>query len=42
MNLINIDDIITHEEVKRYEKSMKELKKGKTTSLSSLKKELGL
>ncbi|HLC56576.1 MAG TPA: hypothetical protein VJJ23_05045 [Candidatus Nanoarchaeia archaeon] len=40
MNLLNIDDIMTHEEIKRYKKSMKELEKGETTSPSTLKKEL--
>ncbi len=40
MNPLDIDTFMTNKEIKRYEKSMKELKKGKTTSLYELKKEL--
>ncbi|MEK6936844.1 MAG: hypothetical protein AABW58_02115 [Nanoarchaeota archaeon] len=36
------DTIMTTEEAERFEESMKELKEGKTTPLSELKKELGL
>lgn len=41
-HLFDPDSILTTEERKRYERSLKELKAGKTTSLSQLKKELGL
>ncbi len=36
------DTIMTTEETVRFEQSLKELKEGKTTLLSELKKELGL
>ena len=39
-HVFDIDNIMTLEESKRFEKSMKELKAGKTTSLSQVKKEL--
>ena len=41
-HVIDSDRIMTEDEAKRYEKSMRELKKGKTVSLSSLKKEMKL
>jgi len=41
-HMFDPDTIMTTEEVRRYEQSMKELKSGKTTPLSKLKKELGL
>jgi len=40
-HMFDPDTIMTTEESKRFEKSMKELKQGKTTPLSELKKELG-
>jgi len=40
-HLFDPDTIMTIEESKRFEQAMKELKEGKTTSLSELKKELG-
>lgn len=41
-HMFDPDAIITTEESRRFEQSMKELKAGKTTSLSKIKKELGL
>ena len=41
-HMFDPDTIMTIEESKRFEQSMKELKEGKTTPLSVLKKELGL
>jgi nicotinic acid phosphoribosyltransferase len=41
-HMFDPDTIMTTEEGKRFEQSMKELKEGKTTPLSKLKKELGL
>ena len=41
-HMFDPDTIMTTEEGRRFEQSMKELKKGKTTSLSELKKELGI
>ena len=41
-HMFDPDARMTIEESKRYEQSMKELKEGRTTSLSELKKELGL
>ena len=41
-HMFDPDTIMTIEESKRFEQAMKELKKGKTTSLASIKKELGL
>ena len=41
-HMFDPDSIMTTEEAKRFEKSMSELKEGKTTSLSDLKKELGV
>jgi len=41
-HMFDPDTIMTTEESKRFEQSMKELKEGKTTPLSELKKELGL
>jgi hypothetical protein len=41
-HMFDPDTIMTTEESKRFEESMKELKEGKTTPLSALKKELGL
>ena len=41
-HMFNPDTILTTEESKRFEESMKELKEGKTTPLSEVKKELGL
>lgn len=40
-HMFDPDTIMTIEEGKRFEQAMKELKEGKTTSLSELKKELG-
>ncbi|MEK6949563.1 MAG: hypothetical protein AABX34_05035 [Nanoarchaeota archaeon] len=40
-HMFDPDTIMTTEESKRFEESMKELKEGKTTPLSELKKELG-
>ncbi len=36
------DTVMTLEESRRFEQSLKELKEGKTTSISNLKKELDL
>lgn len=36
------DTILTIEEAKRFEQSLKEFEKGKTTPLSTIKEELGL
>jgi len=41
-HMFDPDTIMTIEESKRFEQSLKELKEGKTTPLSELKKELGL
>jgi len=41
-HMFDPDTIMTTEENKRFEKSIEELKQGKTTPLSKLKKELGL
>ncbi|MBS3145370.1 hypothetical protein J4414_01030 [Candidatus Woesearchaeota archaeon] len=41
-HMFDPDTIMTLEEGERFEQSMEELKEGKTTSLSELKKELGL
>ena len=41
-HMFDPDTIMTTEEARRFEQSMNELKEGKTTSLSELKKELGL
>ncbi len=41
-HMFDPDTIITPEEIKTYKQSMNELKEGKTTSLSQLKKELRL
>ena len=41
-HMFDPDTIMTIEEGKRFDQSMKELKEGKTTSLSALKEELGL
>lgn len=41
-HMFDPDSIMTTEESRRYEQYMKELKAGKTTSLSKIKKELGL
>ena len=41
-HMFDPDTILTTEESKRFEESMKELKEGKTTPLSEVKKELGL
>jgi len=40
--MVDADMIMTPEEEERFEESMKDLKEGKTTSLSDIKKELGL
>lgn len=40
-HMFDPDTIMTIDEAKRFNESMKELKQGKTTSLSALKKELG-
>ena len=41
-HMFDPDTIMTTEEARRFEQSMKELKQGKTTPLSKIKKELGL
>ena len=41
-HMFDPDTIMTLEESRRFEQSMKELEEGKTTPLSELKKELGL
>jgi len=41
-HMFDPDTIMTTEESRRFEQSMRELKEGKTTPLSELKKELGL
>lgn len=41
-HMFDPDTIMTIDEAKRFEASLKELKAGKTTPLSELKKELGL
>ena len=40
-HMFDPDVIMTSEESRRFEQSIKELKEGKTTPLSELKKELG-
>jgi len=40
-HMFDPDAIMTTNEAKRFNESMKELKQGKTTSLSALKKEMG-
>ena len=42
IHMFDPDVIMTTEEKRRFEQSMKELKEGQTTSLSHIKKELGL
>ena len=41
-HMFDPDTVMTLEEGKRFEEAMKEFKEGKTTSLSTIKKELGL
>lgn len=41
-HMFDPDTIMTTEESRRFEESLKELEEGKATSLSDLKKELGL
>lgn len=41
-HMVDIDTIMTPEEEKIFEQSLKELKEGKTTPLSKMKEELGL
>jgi hypothetical protein len=41
-HMFDPDSIMTNEEEKSHKQAMKELKEGKTTSLSSIKKELGI
>ena len=41
-HMFDPDTIMTTEESKRFEQSREELKSGKTTTLSKLKKELGI
>ena len=41
-HMFDPDTIMTTEESRIFEQSMKELKEGKTTSLKEIKKELGL
>jgi len=41
-HLFDPDAVMTTEESLRFEQAMKDLKEGKSTSLSALKKELGL
>ncbi len=41
-NMIDPDIIMTAEEGKRFDESIKELQQGKTSKLSALKKELGI
>ena len=41
-HMFDSDTIMTTQESRRFEESLKELKEGKATSLSELKKELGL
>lgn len=41
-HMFDPDTIMTTEEGRRFEQSLKELQEGKTTPLSELKKELGL
>lgn len=41
-HMFDPDVVMTTEESKRFEQAMKELREGRTTSLSDLKKELGL
>ncbi len=42
IHMFDPDTIMSIEEEKRFKLSLQELKEGKTTALSSLKKELGL
>ena len=41
-HMFDPDTIMTVEEERRFKQAIRELKQGKTTSLSTLKKELGL
>lgn len=41
-HMFDPDTVMTTEESKRFEESVKELKEGRTTPLSEVKKELGL
>ncbi|MBW2969178.1 hypothetical protein KY314_03615 [Candidatus Woesearchaeota archaeon] len=41
-HMFDPDSILTNTEAKRFEQSLKDLKQGKTTSLSEFKKELGI
>lgn len=41
-HMFDPDTVMTKEESKRFEQSMKEFKEGKSTPLSKLKKEIGL
>ncbi len=41
-HMFDQDSIMTTEENKRFEQSLNELKEGKTTTLSEIKKKLGL
>ncbi len=41
-HMFDPDTVMTLEESRRFEQSVKELREGKTTPLSKLKKELGL
>jgi len=41
-HMFDPDTIMTTEEARRFEQSLKELKEGKTTPLSEIKKELGI
>lgn len=41
-HMFDPDTIMTTEESRRFEQSMKELKEGKTTPLSAIKEEIGL
>jgi len=41
-HMFDPDTIMTTEEARRFEESMRELKEGKTTPLSEFKKELGI
>lgn len=41
-HMFDPDTIMTTEESRRFEQSLKELKEGKTTPLSKVKKELGI
>ncbi len=41
-HMVDVDTIMTLEEGKRFNESMKELKEGKTAPLKDVKKELGI